>query len=176
MLGGLQKNSYCSYCGAAFNPLQTWPRTCENCGQTSYLNPLPVSVVLLPVGKGLLAVRRAIEPHKGHLALPGGYINQWETWQQAGVRELLEETGIWLDAQDLRIFDAHSAPDGTLLIFGLAPARLPESLPAYVTNLESSQRTVIFDASRLAFSLHARVAARFLAEQEQKDGDFLRHT
>jgi ADP-ribose pyrophosphatase YjhB (NUDIX family) len=171
MQGDYQKNTYCSYCGAPFNLLQTWPRRCENCGQVSYLNPLPVSVVLLPVGKGLLAIRRAIEPHKGRLALPGGYIVLGETWQQAGAREMLEETGIWLDPQDLRIIDVHSAPDGTILIFGLAPARLPESLPPYIGDQESSQRTVIHDASQLAFSLHSRVAARFLADQDHQELD-----
>jgi ADP-ribose pyrophosphatase YjhB (NUDIX family) len=41
----------------------------------------------------VLLVRRNIEPQIGQLALPGGYMNLGETWQQAGARELFEETG-----------------------------------------------------------------------------------
>jgi len=39
---------------------------------------------LIPVHDGLLFVRRGIEPRKGKLALPGGFINLGETWQEAG--------------------------------------------------------------------------------------------
>src|SRR6476659_9743246 len=51
----------------------------------SWANPLPVSVVLVPVDGGLLLVRRAIPP-VGQLALPGGYINLGESWEEAGAR------------------------------------------------------------------------------------------
>ena len=73
-----EKNSHCSYCGAAFADAQPWPRTCTTCKETSFTNPLPVAVVLVPVGAGLLAVRRAIPPGRGQLALPGGYCSSHE--------------------------------------------------------------------------------------------------
>ncbi len=60
----------------------------------SFLNPLPVAVMLVPAAGGLVVIRRGIEPAKGLLALPGGYINLGESWQQAAARELFEETGI----------------------------------------------------------------------------------
>ncbi|MBC8076948.1 MAG: NUDIX hydrolase, partial [Chloroflexales bacterium] len=66
-----QKNAHCSYCGAPFAAAAPWPRRCAACGNTSYLNPLPVAVVLVPVGGGVLLVRRAIPPQQGTLALPG---------------------------------------------------------------------------------------------------------
>ena len=78
-----QRNAHCGYCGQAFTPDAPWPRTCAHCGQISYLNPVPVAVALVPVDDGLLIVRRAIEPGRGLLALPGGYINHDETWQAA---------------------------------------------------------------------------------------------
>ena len=74
-----RKNSHCSYCGRPFAEGQPWPRTCAGCARVSYLNPLPVAVLLLPAGGGLLCVRRAIEPGKGLLALPGGFIDVAET-------------------------------------------------------------------------------------------------
>jgi NADH pyrophosphatase NudC (nudix superfamily) len=88
------QHSHCSYCGHPFEAKQVWPRLCAACGHTLFVNPLPVSVVLLPVDAGLLVVRHNIAPQLGRLALPGGYINRGESWQQAGARELLEETGI----------------------------------------------------------------------------------
>ena len=158
------KNSHCSYCGAAFAPGVGWPRTCQACGSTSFVNPIPVAVALLPVDGGLLAVRRAIEPHFGRLALPGGYINLGETWQQAAARELWEETGVKIEADELQVFDAASAPDGTLLLFGLARARTASDLPPFQSDAESSERVVVYDPEGLAFALHAAAARQFFQQ------------
>ncbi|MFM8323207.1 MAG: NUDIX domain-containing protein [Chloroflexota bacterium] len=164
MLSSITRNSHCSYCGSAFVEGQPWPRVCRACGLTTFQNPLPVSVVLLPVDGGLLAVRRAIPPHQGCLALPGGYINLGESWQEAGARELFEETGVNIDPGELQAFDVSSAPDGTLLVFGLAqPRRLPD-LPAFAGDHESSERVVVRAAEALAFALHARAAERWLQQ------------
>src|SRR5690606_33625987 len=58
-----QKDSHCSYCGRPFRPDAPWPRICTHCGRTTYRNPLPVAVVLLPIDdEGLLVVRRNIDP------------------------------------------------------------------------------------------------------------------
>ena len=96
---------------------------CASCGNTTFLNPLPVSVILLPVDDGVLLVRRNIEPQIGQLALPGGYMNLGETWQQAGARELFEETGIIIRPEELHEFRVKSAPGGTtLLVFGVSAA------------------------------------------------------
>jgi NADH pyrophosphatase NudC (nudix superfamily) len=75
----VQKHSHCSYCGHPFGVDQLWPRRCPQCEQTSFRNPLPVAVVLVPVDGGVLTVRRTIEPKFGWLALPGGYIEVGET-------------------------------------------------------------------------------------------------
>ena len=98
-----------------------------------------MSVVLLPVGDGLLLVRRTNEPGRGKLGLPGGFIELGETWQEAGARELGEETGIRIDASGLRLFDTVSAPDGTLLVFGLAPPMAEADLPPFVPTNETSE-------------------------------------
>lgn len=42
----------------------------------------------------VLLVRRRTRPGKGLLALPGGFVNQYETVEQSALRELKEETGI----------------------------------------------------------------------------------
>src|SRR5205085_2744337 len=80
---------------------------------------------------GVLAVRGAIEPRKGQLALPGGFVDLGESWQQAGARELREETGIVIDPGEIRDFRVLSAPDGTVLIFGVAGKRAARDLPRF---------------------------------------------
>src|SRR6266568_8445591 len=115
-----EKNSHCSFCGSRFTATGTWPRRCRSCGNKTYLNPVPVVVVLVPVADGIVVIRRNIEPQKGTLTLPGGYIDLGETWQEAGKRELREETGIEIAGSDLRLYDVMNGLDGTLVVFGLA--------------------------------------------------------
>ena len=117
------KNSHCSYCGNRFPDSETWPRRCRHCGNSTYQNPVPVAVILLPVADGVVVIRRNIEPQKGTLTLPGGYIDLGETWQEAAQRELREETGIEIADSELRLFDVMNGLDGTLVIFSLAKRR-----------------------------------------------------
>jgi ADP-ribose pyrophosphatase YjhB (NUDIX family) len=155
------KNSHCSYCGHRFDDGQSWPRICRHCGNVSFLNPLPVAVVLLPIDRGLLVVRRNIEPKRGWLALPGGYINYGESWQQAGARELLEETGVAIAPADLREFCVKSAPDSTLLVFGLARPLRQQDLPPFEPNEETQAIDVLTGPQALAFSTHTEALREY---------------
>jgi 8-oxo-dGTP pyrophosphatase MutT (NUDIX family) len=158
------KFAHCTFCGARFPRHQPWPRLCAACGETSYLNPKPVAVAVQPVGSGLLAVRRAIPPARDSLALPGGYIDVDETWQVAATRELREETGLTADPATVTLFDTVSAPDGTLLVFGLLPPLASASaLPPSAPNDESSGWEILAGPTELGFSIHTTVANRFFA-------------
>jgi ADP-ribose pyrophosphatase YjhB (NUDIX family) len=131
----------------------------------TYSNPLPVSVVLLPVdGDGLLLVRRTQEPQAGHWSLPGGFIETGETWQAAGARELFEETGYTIDPGSIRLFDTLSAPDGTLLVFGLAPHQPSQILPKFTASHETSEAMIAHGPMELAFSTHTQTADRYWKE------------
>lgn len=149
------KDSFCSYCGERFVVLN-WPRRCENCRHLTFRNPIPVAVVLLPAARGLVVVRRGGMPNAGKLALPGGFIELGETWQQAAARELAEETQIVVDPDAIRPYQVHSAPDGTLLIFGLATP-WSDPLPPFTPTAESPERVVITASTDLAFPLHTEV-------------------
>ena len=88
-----QPHSHCHFCGAAYTDLSSYPRTCPACGEMFWSNPIPVAVVAVKMETGVLIIQRGIEPAKGHWALPGGFLETGETWQQGACREVLEETG-----------------------------------------------------------------------------------
>lgn len=131
-------------------------------------NPTPVAVAVLPVltdaGIGVVVQRRDIEPGRGLLALPGGFIEHGEDWRDALVRELREETGLTGTASAVRLFDVRSAPHGgTVLIFGVLPAQPAAELPASAPTEESTEWLVVTEPTELAFSTHTEILAAFLA-------------
>jgi ADP-ribose pyrophosphatase YjhB (NUDIX family) len=160
------QHSHCSYCGHPFEIDQAWPRLCAACGNTSFVNPLPVAVVVQSVAEGVLVVRRNIEPQLGQLALPGGYINRGESWQQAGARELQEETGLIISPESLREFRVKSAPGGTtLIVFGVAPTIRPQDVPVFTPNEETQEICVLTAPQELAFSTHTEALREYFASR-----------
>jgi ADP-ribose pyrophosphatase YjhB (NUDIX family) len=157
--------SHCHYCGHAYAADTPWPKRCAACGQTTFRNPLPVAVLVLPVDHGVLTVRRGIAPRIGELALPGGYIDHGEDWRAAAARELSEEAGIRIDSAPIRELRVLSAPDGTLLVFGLAPPVRASDLPAFQPTEETSERLVVTAPTMLAFPLHTQVLAEYFASR-----------
>jgi len=68
---------------------------CEGCHFNYYLNNSAAVACLIFNTEGkLLLTRRAIEPAKGMLDLPGGFIEPMESAEAAVVREIKEELGI----------------------------------------------------------------------------------
>ena len=87
---------YCPRCGAP--GLQHPPGHalhCPHCGLTYYHNvAAAVACIVLDDHGQILSVRRAREPAKGTLDLPGGFVEAHETVEAAARRELHEETGL----------------------------------------------------------------------------------
>jgi hypothetical protein len=69
------------------------------------------------------------------------------------------------DEGDVRLFDTVSAPDGTLLVFGLLPAVTGAALPASAPTAETSGWEVIDGPAELAFDLHSRMVERYFASE-----------
>lgn len=156
-------HDHCSHCGARFPDGAAWPRRCVACTRLTFRNPLPVAVLVQPVDDGLLYVRRLLPP-VGGLALPGGFVDYGESWQQACARELFEETQLRIEPSRVTLFDVRSAPDGTLLVFGRAPKLAARELPAFVPTNETSERLVLPGAQETAFPLHTAVVRAFHGE------------
>lgn len=160
--------THCGHCGTKFEQESGWPRDCASCGQTTWKNPLPAVMVLVTVipqpgaTGGLLCVRRGIDPQKGKLCLPGGFLEVGETWREAAVRELQEETGLSLSPNSIRLY---SVEDGTrrdrILLFGWSPMVYLEDLPAFSPSEEVLERVVIMQPQKLAFASHTEVMERF---------------
>ncbi|MEZ4392307.1 MAG: NUDIX domain-containing protein [Polyangiales bacterium] len=156
-----EPHSHCSWCGQRYED-PAWPRACSRCGNTTWLNPTPVGVLIVPVDDGALLVRRGIEPRRGELALPGGYIAFGESWQQGAARELFEETGVAVDPADVRELMVASPPRGNVvLIFGVSPPLAERDLPPFAPNDETLERVITRVAIELAFPLHTLALARF---------------
>lgn len=157
-----KKHAHCGWCGAAFAE-GPFPRACPRCRRTTWLNPLPVAVLVLPVDDGVLVIRRNEGTGKGELALPGGFIDFAETWQQACARELYEEAGIRITADAVESLGVRSAPDGFLLVFGRGPTLREVDLPPFVPGAEISERLVVRAPVPLAFPLHEEALRLTLA-------------
>lgn len=89
---------FCSVCGAPVTRLvpqgdSVLRHVCTVCQTVHYQNPRMV-VGTLPLWEDkVLLCRRAIEPRRGYWTLPGGFMENGETLEQAAARETLEEAG-----------------------------------------------------------------------------------
>jgi ADP-ribose pyrophosphatase YjhB (NUDIX family) len=144
---------------------EPWPITCLGCGNTNYLNPIPVVVLLVPMGGGLVVARRNIEPQKGTLVLPGGYLDLGETWQEGAVRELYEETGIQVSSSEISLYDVQNGLDNTIVISGLASQQPGNCLKPFSSS-ETQEVALIKEPVELGFPLHNLLIRRYFAGTE----------
>jgi ADP-ribose pyrophosphatase YjhB (NUDIX family) len=99
----LEKFAFCPVCGSRHFVINNFKsKRCEDCGFSYYANPCSATAAFilrqpLPAEgdeEMLLVVRRAKEPAKGTLDLPGGFVDMGETAEEGMRREILEETGL----------------------------------------------------------------------------------
>ena len=98
----LSQFRYCPKCGSKhFDIHNEKSKQCKDCGFVYYFNPSSASVALiLNKQNELLVCRRAKEPAKGTLDLPGGFIDMAETGEEGVAREVKEETGLDVSRAD----------------------------------------------------------------------------
>lgn len=81
---------------------------CRGCGKTHYQNPNVLVAVYVCVGDRILWIRRGIAPAQGRWAIPGGFMESDETSEEATSRELREETGLLVPADDMTLVSVSS--------------------------------------------------------------------
>ena len=96
----LDKFKYCPVCGADnFTENDDKSKKCHKCGFRYYLNAVSaVAGFIVDDNNRLLLCRRAKEPLKGTLDLPGGFVDIGETAEDAIRREVKEELNLHTDS------------------------------------------------------------------------------
>lgn len=117
------KKNYCHFCGGKLSEKFYEGRVrlfCNACQSPLYENPVPATcLVTIDEHEKLLLVKRSVDPKKGWWCLPGGFMELQETPEEAGLRELAEETGLAgkIDML-LGVTTNHSAQYDTVLMTG----------------------------------------------------------
>ena len=96
----LELFKFCPKCGSsAFVENNEKSKRCEDCGFVFYFNASAANVAIIVNNKNeLLVARRAKEPAKGTLDLPGGFADCGETVEEGVAREVKEETGLSVES------------------------------------------------------------------------------
>ena len=75
-------------------PIRGGHHRCSECGRVIYSDPKVAVAAIVPMGDGIVLLRRAIEPQMGMWSFPSGYVDRGEELERALEREVLEECGL----------------------------------------------------------------------------------
>ncbi|PZC40940.1 MAG: NADH pyrophosphatase NudC, Nudix superfamily [Chloroflexi bacterium] len=95
---------FCTECGTKLHKKATSgsPMQCPKCNKMIYIEPkVAVGAVVLNNNKEILLVKRNTEPFIGQWSFPAGFVNPGELIENALMREVLEETAIKIEVQNL---------------------------------------------------------------------------
>lgn len=131
-----------------------------------YDNTPTVVAVLVPspIEGHLVVIRRGNEPGKGLLGLPGGYHMKGESWQEAGCREVLEETGYVLEPSRLKMLSMVTDEYDNNLVIAQAEAPIREIEVRDDAETLAVLHISTADSKEFAFPRHFAAALRYLTK------------
>lgn len=105
----MSEMNYCPECGATLERHRVggdlrnhW--YCRDCQARRYDHPMVVVTAFVAHEDRLLWVQRELEPKRGLWAIPGGFLENNETLAQGAARELHEEAGVLIPAEQLQLY------------------------------------------------------------------------
>ncbi len=99
--------SHCPLCGSSAYLDGEPGRRCDDCGHREFNNPVAAAGAFIADADGrLLFIRRANDPAKGKLMIPGGFLDGGESLEEAVRREVREEVG--LEVAELTYLTSHT--------------------------------------------------------------------
>jgi ADP-ribose pyrophosphatase YjhB (NUDIX family) len=161
---------FCPVCGATLEPRALKVHepmrlvcTDERCGFVFYLDPkIAVGTVIQMPDRGIILVKRAIEPGYGKWVFPGGYVDRGEEITLAAIREAKEEVGV--DVRLDRLINIYSYVGRTPIVVVYAATYLGGTLAADDEGLDIQTfdaRSIPWD--QLAFRSTAEALKDFLS-------------
>jgi 8-oxo-dGTP pyrophosphatase MutT (NUDIX family) len=129
--------------------------------------------VLVNHKMGIIIQQRNIDPKKGEWALPSGYVNFGESWEEAAVRENMEEMQIASTVDDYHLFGIRKPTTGNMLVFCTSRLFIPDDyrdenigflnrIESFVPNEEVSAMGIWYGDTELAFPSHNECAKDYL--------------
>jgi mutator protein MutT len=161
---------HCPRCGApGLAPHGGYGFSCRACGFLFFLNVAAAAAAILGDAEGrVLLARRAHDPGRGKLDVPGGFVDPGETAEQAIRRELREELSVEIDelayfATLSNVYEYGGLNYRTLDVYFTGRPRDPQGLrPAddieaceWVQPATVDAAAVAFDSVRRALALYA---------------------
>ena len=134
---------FCPRCGGALRSQlikATEPErlVCTACGFVFYMDPkIAVGTIIKTASRGLVLVRRAIDPGYGKWVFPGGYVDRGEALQAAAIREAREECG--LDVRLDGLVNIYSYPGSSPVIVVYAATAISGTLATDDECLETAE-------------------------------------
>lgn len=94
------KYSFCPKCGSPLEDKNGYYK-CTSCGYNLFPHSSATGSVLIIKEDKVLLSKRKIDPNKGQIDMPGGFLNYSENPQDGALREIKEEIGQEIEIIDL---------------------------------------------------------------------------
>ena len=130
-------------------------------------NPVPTVDIIIEIEERIVLIERKYPPHGW--ALPGGFVDYGESFEQAAVREALEETGI--SVTDLCQFRTYSNPERDSRMHTATTVFIArgKGSPEAADDAASAELFTKEDVPELVFD-HSRILADYFMAKEQTAG------